>query len=483
MTHIDTSRSRTPHPSRFLTRDDLQAALEYAKRVSVGGGDLSVWVSSRAVGYVRWARNSIIAAGETTDHRLFLTREIRSANGSAEINYVDEDSIRNAVKRAEASLLRESEGREGESTFRTRERYDLAKLWSDETAALNADHRATLYEQLIGPAKAARLLSAGYIEVRFGGDGYVNTKGLFAYAPVTRAEYSVTVRNEEGTGSGWAGVDNMDWRKIDGAVLSAVALEKCKTSANPVAIEPGRYTVILEPQAVADLTRPMVVSFTDREGAEQGGPWKNGAITHGQRLSQLFPHVNTGQGANSDALTKIAQRVIDKRLTISVDPMDPEMPLVPFDIMGSPVRATNWIEHGVLRSLAYRRWYGLRNLNTTDPLVNTYAFRMSGGDTPMSTMIETMKRGLLVTRLVNVRVIEDNSLLCSGTTSDGLWLIENGKITKAVKNFRFRESPLFALNNVVSIGPQARVYMKHAPAIVPSLVIRDFSMNSLIDAV
>jgi predicted Zn-dependent protease len=98
-------------------------------------------------------------------------------------------------------------------------------------------------------------------------------------------------------------------------------------------------------------------------------------------------------------------------------------------------------------------------------------------------MIATTKRGLLVTRLSGVNVLDSQSMLMTGLTRDGLWLVENGKISKAVKNFRFTESPLFVLNSLDQLGEPVPVYSPDLPAIVPPLKARDFSFTSLVDAV
>src|SRR5690606_41558460 len=141
-----------------------------------------------------------------------------------------------------------------------------------------------------------------------------------------------------------------------------------------------------------------------------------------------------------------------------------------------------WIENGVLRELAYPRGYANQVLNKPDPLLNSYSFRMSGGDMTIEEMIARTERGLLVTRLANVRVVDYNSLLCTGTTADGLWLIERGEITKPVKNFRFRESPLYVFNSLEALGTPVRV-LQQMPTIVPPAMVHDFSMPSPADAV
>ena len=108
---------------------------------------------------------------------------------------------------------------------------------------------------------------------------------------------------------------------------------------------------------------------------------------------------------------------------------------------------------------------------------------MSGGNTPVEEMIRTTKRGLLVTRFSNISTLDPASLLATGLTRDGLWLIENGKITKPVKNFRFTESPLFVLNSIEQLGEPVPVFSPSFPAVVPPLKVRDFSFTSLVDAV
>ncbi|MBX6333367.1 MAG: hypothetical protein IRY91_16085, partial [Gemmatimonadaceae bacterium] len=292
------------------------------------------------------------------------------------------------------------------------------------------------------------------------------------YVQWTQAQCSMTVRDPSGAGSGWAGLSSYDWAKIDSSALAARALEKCLASRNPVALEPGRYTVILEPQAVADLMEIVVASMS-REYAEGGhGPW----------ALQVDDALKVWR-------TKLGLKVIDERITISHDPTDPELGILPEPWM-QPV---TWFDKGVLTSLSYPRPYALQRLNENAALRGMTGYRMSGGTTSIEEMIAATKRGLLVTRFSDIRRLDEQSLLSTGLTRDGLWLIENGKITKAVKNFRFTESPLFVLNSIEQLGVPAPVFrpVKNpydlraalTPAIVPALKARDFSFTSAIEAI
>ncbi len=285
------------------------------------------------------------------------------------------------------------------------------------------------------------------------------------YQKFSHAQCSMTVRHPKGVGSGWAGLTSFDWGAIDGRALADRALEKCLASLNPVAIEPGRYTVVLEPQAVGALLEIL---------------FDSGAFS---RLdSEQYVNMPFALGADPSlniVRTRLGFQVMDERITISSDPLDPEL--------GSLVRPGDsscvWIENGVLRHLGYDRSYALRSLNDNVGPGGGAGIRMAGGDSSTEEMIASTKRGILVTRFSTLRILDRPSVLGTGLTRDGLWLIENGKISKAIKNFRFTESPMFALNNVDVVGPAERVYAPPFARIVPLIKVRDFSFTGVADAV
>jgi predicted Zn-dependent protease len=200
---------------------------------------------------------------------------------------------------------------------------------------------------------------------------------------------------------------------------------------------------------------------------------------------------------------------MDERVTISTDPMDPELKYppfalnmsmlgTPFDMLRPPVyHAATWIKNGILNEMAYDLKLGEELLGKSTGLPNKGAFRMSGGTTSVDEMIQTTKRGLLVTRFDGVTEVNGSSVLYRGYTRDGFWLIEDGKISKSVKNMVFTESPMFVLNSIDQLGVPQRVFNAGrtqdelywwaeevlAPIIVPPLKVRDFSFTALTDAV
>lgn len=447
---------------RFLSPD---ACRELGKKIFAmgeGGGTTSLGINTFWMGNLRWGRNRISTGGDLQETAITITRSIRGASASASVNKLDDDSLIDCVRRAETLLIFQSENPEEYPDSPPEVLpHSNPQLWFDTTYAVDADARGESAESAIQPAEAAGFFAAGYVQVRGIGRAVLDSTGLFRYYPYTTAEFSMTVRNKKGTGSGWAGVDFNDWNRLDLKQLGAVALDKCQRSQNPARVEPGRYTAILEPQALSDMFSPILDRAMERAMAEQGiGPFAAG-------------------GGNS----KIGQQLLDPRITVTADPMDPDCGFVPFDWSGEPYQKVNWFEKGVLKELAYNRRYGLTQLNIDAALPNSRAYSMSGGTSTIEKMVESTERGILVTRFNGINVLDFNSMLLSGNTRDGLWLIERGKITRAIQNFRITESPLFILNNLVDMGVPQRVYRPSAPTVVPAVKVNDFSFTGMMDAV
>jgi len=466
MTASSTTFADADTDGRFLSRAQCRALADQIVALTTGGGTTRTGIDSAWRDNLRWARNVITVGGDVRTTNLTIARIIKNAMGRSATNAVTVDALRACIRRAEALVLF---GAERPTDYPDPKPPVYAHLhptlWFDRTVTADDTGRAAAADAMIAPVEAAGMMSAGYFEVAAQGTALFDTDGLARYYPYTTAQCSLTIRDRATRGSGWAGVDWNDVTRIDTAHLAQVALEKCIRSRNPVALEPGRYTAILEPQAVCDLLDVLMGRGLYRVPAEQGmGPFAD---------------------PKRRGYSKIGQMVVDPRLTLSADPMDLDCGFVPFDANGEAYRPVKWIDAGILRALAYGRDYALRELGEETPLPNSGAFRLSGTgkSATIEEMIANVTRGVLVTRFNNVQVVDDSSMLMNGNTRDGLWLIEHGKITKAIKNFRFTESPLFVMNNVEAIGVPQRVFRPFAPAVVPALMVRDFSFTALVDAV
>jgi predicted Zn-dependent protease len=478
---------------RFWSEADCHDLLARLARVAEGGGTTNVLVWSSWTGNVRWARNQISSASEVRNNYIRVGRNVNGAqNAWLLVNDDGDAALVRTAREAErlARLVAERPQAALYSHFVDEPTPPTAPLFFETTYALDADRRAAAAEQLMQAAGQSGMLSAGYLEVGAHSMAVLSTDGHARYCQYTTAQYSVTVRDPTGMGSGWAGIDWPDWNKIDGTALSALALEKCLKSRNPVAIEPGRYTTILEPQAVGDLLIPMMQSsallqYFPTNDAPTEGPFSTSPRTY---------------------QAKKGQRVIDARLTLVADPADPDLAFPPFNPMQAVdgqdeefnldydvYHPATWIEQGVLKTLAYDRNFARDRFGENLGLPNSGAVRMrvEGPTMSLDEMIATTTRGLLVTRFDGVLLLNENSQLCRGYTRDGLWLIERGKLSKAVKNLVFTESVLFALNNVEQAGVPQRVFHPKPekiratpqPVIVPALKVKDFSFTALTSAI
>jgi predicted Zn-dependent protease len=457
----DLLRSLAPaDPAPILSHEASRALAERAMRMRRGTGALRVGVQSNWRGDVRWGRNRLVQARDSRDLTIRLQRSLGYMEVEVTTNRSDEVGLRRAVEECDR-LLRDNWVSIDPDPLPPRlTAFPRPRIWSDATVAVSPEARAQLGGSLIAPAANLKLMSAGYLSLGADSWSWFGTDGEDIYATSTVSQCSITVRDQVGRGSGWAGASSHDWTAIDPAALNDRARQKCEQSRDPSALEPGRYTVVLEPQAVADLLE-LIVPWLVREPAEAGA----------------------GPFAGTPGYSKLGQKLLDARLSLSFDPADPLLGVPPFDEAGEPVRPVKWFDAGVLMALAYSRRYAVNSFNQNLALPHANAYTMSGGDASIDDMIRGTKRGLLVSRFYGCSTIHAESLLSTGHTRDGLWLIENGKITRPVKNFRFTDSPLLMLNSVEALGKPVPVFRPAGPMVVPPLRASSFNFTRLVDAV
>lgn len=455
---IDDAASAIP-AGAILTREQTQSVIERAVKMSKAD-TISVNVGSSYTTNVRFAANQMSTSGAVADGQINIQSSFGNKHAVVSVNDASDESLQRAVAQSEALAKLSPEDPEAMPPLGP-QTYEPVHAWFDSTANISAGDRAKAALTALEPARrAGDLRAAGFIIVSAGAGGLGNNKGLFAYHRQTNANYTLTVRSADGTGSGWAGAESPDWGQLDFNALSTHAIEKARLSRNPVAIEPGRYTVILEPQAVGDLVQ-LVTNYGDARQADEG----------------RSPFSKQGGG------NKVGEKVVDSRVTLFSDPSDPQLLSQPYDYEGMPLSRQVWIGNGILKQLAYSRFWAKKQGKVTTG--GPTSIKMAGGPTSLAEMIRTTQRGVLVTRLWYLREVDPRTILYTGLTRDGTFLIENGKISKAIKNFRFNESPLFMLNNLEAIGPAVRLAgtEQGGAVVMPPIKVHDFNFTSLSDAV
>jgi len=442
-----------------MPRDQAQALVEKVVKMSKAD-EISVNLTTGYQADVRFAANQMSTSGGVVNGTIGIQSAFGKKHAAAVTNDFSDDSLRRAVAQSEA-LAKLSPDDPETMPGLPPQTYVPVNGYFDSTANLTPEDRARAALTALETArKAGDLKAAGFIVVNAGANALGNGHGLFAYNRSTNANYTLTVRTDDGTGSGWAGAEHPDWKQLDFAGLSAHAIEKARLSRNPVAIEPGRYTVILEPQAVGDLVQLMGFALAARNADEGRSAFAK-------------------QGGGN----KIGEKIVDSRVTIFSDPQDPQLLAQPYDGQGLPLSRQVWVENGVLRQLFYSRFWAQKQgkVATGGPS----SIKLAGGTTSMDDMIKSTPRGVLVTRLWYLRLVDPRTILVTGLTRDGTFLIENGKISKSIKNFRFNESPLFLLSNLEALSPAVRIggTEQGGPVVMPAIKAKDFNFTSLSDAV
>jgi predicted Zn-dependent protease len=443
----------------LMSREQCEALIK--KIVSFSKADeISINVNSGYQTDVRFAANQMSTSGGVMTGGIGVQSTIGKKHAVATTNDLSDESLKATVEKSEALAKLSPDDPEVMPGLGLQQ-YLPVNGYFDSTANLTPEARAQAALTALAPArKAGDLTAAGFIQVNSNAGALGNSKGLFAYNKSTNANYTLTVRTTDGTGSGWAGAEHPDWNQINFAEVAEHAMTKARLSRNPVAIEPGRYTVILEPQAVGDLVQLMGGSLAARSADEGRSAF-------------------TKQGGGN----KIGEKIVDERVTIFSDPQDPQLLGQPFDGQGLPLSRQVWVENGVLKQLFYSRFWAQKQGKPATGGPTT--IKMEGGTTSLEDMIKSTERGILVTRLWYLRPVDPRTILFTGLTRDGTFLVENGKISKSVKNFRFNESPLFLLNNLQALGPAVRLAgtEQGGPIVMPSIKAKDFNFTSLSDAV
>jgi predicted Zn-dependent protease len=329
--------------------------------------------------------------------------------------------------------------------------YTELKNFGRRTDTFTPEERGEWVERMVRLAKEHNLKTAGYLTTSTSLLSVVNSLGLEASTQLTEAELSVTAIGESSTG--YAEARSFDVGEIDAIQTAQRAVEKALKSQNPVGIEPGKYTVVLEPLAASDLIS--YLSFL--------------------AFGALAFHENRSYFSQ-----KLGEKVASPLVTIYDDVYDSRTIGMPFDFEGAAKKKVTFITDGIAEAVAYDSYTASKHgkVNTGHALLppNPYGpypmnLIMKAGDIQKDGLIRSCKKGLLITRFWYIRVISPKETLVTGTTRDGTFLIEDGKITKPVKNLRFQERIVDALSRVEAVSKETESYS----VVAPWLKIRDFN--------
>jgi len=451
----------TPAKRHGLSADD---ARQLCKRVlSFARADQArVHVASGITAFTRTAINRITTAGETNNVRITITAVFGKRVASVNTNRLDDASLQAAVRDAEALARIAPENPEQLPELGAQKYLDVDGYYAS-TGDLTTEARALAAALGVKAAEAAKYVAAGFIEMSAGSEAVATSNGLFGYYSGTGVASTLTIRTSDGLSSGWGGDEDSDWNGIESARIAEDALRKCREWRGKTALDPGKYEVVLEPPAVGMLLSRMPNAFDARQ-ADEG--------------RSFFAKRGGGN--------RIGEKLFDERVTIVSNPAEKNAETAPFNDVGQPVQREVWVENGVLKSLAYSRFWAMKQGSA--PKAAPPNFIMSGGTASLDDMIRSVKRGVLITRFWYIRPLNPRIISYTGLTRDGTFLIENGKIARPVTNFRFNQSIADLLANVEMVGRATREAADESgspgmPVVVPALKVKDFNLASVSDAI
>lgn len=432
----------------------LDKVLSYSK-----ADECTATLSGGVSGNIRFALNNVSTSGIVSNAELGVQVAFGKRVGVATINEFDDESLQRVVRRAEELARLAPENDEFMPAI-GKQTYKPTKTFSDDVAAITPEYRAKVAADSIGPCKNDGLIAAGFFADSVSFFASANSNGNFAYQQSTGMDYTCTVRTEDGTGSGWVARNVGKLSEFSAEREIQTAISKAKGSRGAKALEPGKYTVILEPAASAGLISFMIGGFDARQSDE----------------GRSFL---TKKGGGN----KLGEQVFDPRVSLHTDPWDADAGVLPWDGEGLPREKMMIIDKGKVSYLEYSRyWAKLKGKQAKGSPGNLI---MAGGSKSTMDLVKSTAKGILVTRTWYIRMVDPQTVLLTGLTRDGTFYIENGEIKYPIKNFRFNESPVIMLNNIEELGKPVRVGDDESPFVmmIPPMKIRDFTFTSLSDAV
>ena len=433
-----------------------ETVLRLAKKT--GAQETEVHVEEVDDSLTRFANNAIHQNVAERGVTVSVRTIVDGRTARATTNRLDEDSLRGAID-ASLSLAHSQPKDPHLLPLPGKQRYRAVKRVVKASAAVTPEDRARAVRRACDLAIKNGQVAAGIFATGESQTAVGNSRGLFAAYRETHAEFSITM--QEDAAASWAKANAADVRAFDPQELAARASDKAHRALNPREMPPGRYTVILEPSAVLDLVGFLFYDFAATALADKR------SCLNGRMGKALF----------------------GKNISITDDAYHPLQLGSNFDGEGLPRGRVILVDRGVPRNLVYSRrsaraarksptghGFALPNEYGEAPMNLVFA----GGESSLAEMIASTDCGLLVTRLWYIREVDPYEKVMTGMTRDGLYMVENGKVTLALRNFRFNQSIIEMLCNVEQLGPAVRATGEEAfEMVVPAMKVRDFHFSEV----
>lgn len=420
----------------MLTRDEAHALIEKAVKLA-DAEQVEAIVRSSNTNSTRFSGNVITQNVGLTNQSLRLRVINGKRQGVASVNQFDDESLKRCAQSALAVARVAGEDDKMLPLIDKQPEYTPVNAWFESTAKFTPAQRAEFVGKVLGDYDKRGLEGAGIFDTDEGAVAYGTNTGVFAYQPSSKAEFSVSAFLENGSVEGWAESSSLDVSKVDVVGAGQRAAEKAEKSVNAKAIDAGEYTVVFEPAAIAEIM--LFWGWLTANGL---------AFAEGRSFHR----------------GELGQAILDKKLSITENPYHPELGGMPFDMEGFPTQKVELVKEGTIKAVVHDRrsaeMCGQKNTGHASMQPDARgagpgSLVVATGDASVDDMIANTERGLFVTKLHYTNVVNQQEVSITGMTRAGTFMIENGKLTHAVKNMRFTQSLLSAFANIDAIGKEA----------------------------
>jgi predicted Zn-dependent protease len=425
---------------------------------ALGVSEVETILSTSTQALTRFANNVIHQNVAEHSAHLSVRARIEGRTARASTNRLDAAGVRAVVEQA-AAITRLTEPDEESLPMAAAAEYRAVDRWSEATAQTTPQERAQAVAEAIKAVESAGQTAAGIYSTDANEYTLMNSNGVHAHYRETMARFSITAMADGS--SGWAKASACGRGDMNPLELALSAARKAAQSAAPRELPPGRYTVILEPAAVLDLAGQMFGDFSATA-------------------------LRDGRSFLND---RIGKQIFGENITIHDDAWHRLQAGAPFDGEGVPRTRLTLVENGVVRDIAYCRQAaaqaGVAPTGHGFPLPNEYGeapanIVIAGGDSSVEKMIASTERGILVTRFWYIREVDPYEKIFTGMTRDGTFVVEDGKVTAGVRNFRFNQGLPEMLSNVIALSPAVRASGEEAfDMVVPAMHVRDFNFTEV----
>lgn len=440
-----------------MTRDQIETILK--KTVSFSEGDQTEAMLYGGTSYLTGFANNYIHRNVGENNYSLSVRVVFGKKiGSASVNDFSEGALKGVVKRAVeiAKLQRENPNF---ISFAKPEEAPEKDFFVEKTARVTPDMRAAYVKKILDKSKERGLNANGTFVIDLMQIGVLNSLGVSRFGSLTIASLKSVILGDNSSGYSKEVSTNVDDISVDSIIKESIGITEM--GKNPETVVPGKYEVVLSPYSLAEFVNSLTYFSLNARAVEEGTSFLTG---------------------------NFGKKILGDNITMYDDGLSPETIPMPFDFEGVPKKKVVFFENGVAKDVVYDTMTAYKNgkESTGHSLPQPSAYSpypmnviMAGGDLSKDEIISHVEHGLYVHRFWYTNPMDPRRAVITGMTRDGLFLIENGRITKPVKNMRFTESIITALNNCIELSKEKKIIYDESSITVPYARIKDFTFTSI----